>query len=107
MKEFDLKNFSKTSGNKVDQPEVLCNYQLAEDISISTLKTGCESLLEEPYDQENRFRVENALRSKRDEPERDINLPPGYSIYKLPKPDKSPMDARFLVFKYFQNFELE
>lgn len=67
--------------------DVLHNYQLAEDISISTLKSRCEDLLEDCD-----YVDENYLRTKRDEQKNDIHLPPGYSIYRIPKlPDKSPM----------------
>lgn len=85
------KNFSKTCGT--EDNEALSNYQLAEDISMSTLAAEFGSLCEESDDQQNLEKVENFLRTKRDEHKRDINLPPGYSIYNLPKPDGSPMPA--------------
>lgn len=73
--------------------DVLCKYQLAKD--VPTLTTKCGGLEESGDDKENEVEMGDAdylLRTKRNEQKNDINLPPGYSIYRIPKlPDNSPM----------------
>lgn len=76
---FPIKSLSQTSGPKMIHHEVLCNYQFEESL----------------VDKESQDRN---WRTKRDEQKNNINLPPDYNIYTIPKPsDKSPMPVFLFV----------
>lgn len=63
--------------------DILCNYgDFEESVAYKGSQTD----------------VASGLRAKRDEQKSNINLPPGYSIYRIPKlPDKSPMPVFLFV----------
>lgn len=79
-----------------NQQDILFNYQSFEDNSNSRQRTRREVVLEDSDefygDRQKQMESESLQRMKRDQQKREINLPPGYSIYEIPKlPDKSPM----------------
>lgn len=97
-----MKISSGTENTNVNVHDVLYNSRSYEDNSKPYRRTTREKVLEaseEFYDDEQKRMVaEDLLRLKRAEHKSEINLPPGYSIYEIPKlPDKSPMPV-FLHF---------